>query len=165
MLTGIENHWQLFTVDDFRGQNMGEGSDREVVAGATWNESYTTSMAEGMDPSLKKHLLSILLDRTWRSSSKMSQAPELAAWNIATPSCSWCGLWEKERFLKVWQLYSSQFGIGTPVFEASSGNTANSLAYMCKLVGVNFTAIVSCLNISSSISDCLMGLLILSGLF
>ncbi|PAV84052.1 hypothetical protein WR25_10203 [Diploscapter pachys] len=44
--------------------------------------------------------------------------------------------------LVTWALIEGYIKQNTPVFEASSGNTAASLAYMCKLIGVNFTAIV-----------------------
>ncbi|PAV85186.1 hypothetical protein WR25_16248 [Diploscapter pachys] len=44
--------------------------------------------------------------------------------------------------LVTWALIEGYIKQNTPVFEASSGNTAASLAYMCKLIGVKFTAIV-----------------------
>ncbi|CAJ0571243.1 unnamed protein product, partial [Mesorhabditis spiculigera] len=44
--------------------------------------------------------------------------------------------------LMMWALVEGNVGPNTTVFEASSGNTAASLAYMCRLVGVPFIAVV-----------------------
>ncbi|VDO27128.1 unnamed protein product [Haemonchus placei] len=44
--------------------------------------------------------------------------------------------------LIMWALVEGHVKEGTPVFEASSGNTAASLAYMCNILNVPFTAIV-----------------------
>ncbi|KAK6044126.1 hypothetical protein COOONC_18366 [Cooperia oncophora] len=42
----------------------------------------------------------------------------------------------------MWALIEGYVKEGTQVYEASSGNTAASLAYMCRLLNVPFTAIV-----------------------
>ncbi|KAK5984996.1 Pyridoxal phosphate-dependent enzyme domain containing protein [Trichostrongylus colubriformis] len=44
--------------------------------------------------------------------------------------------------LLMWALIEGHVKEGTAVYEASSGNTAASLAYMCRLLNVPFTAIV-----------------------
>ncbi|CAI2347227.1 unnamed protein product [Caenorhabditis sp. 36 PRJEB53466] len=44
--------------------------------------------------------------------------------------------------LMMWALLEQHVQNGTHVFEASSGNTACSLGYFCKLIGVKFTSIV-----------------------
>ncbi|CAD6191524.1 unnamed protein product [Caenorhabditis auriculariae] len=44
--------------------------------------------------------------------------------------------------LMTWALLEGHVKQGTHVYEASSGNTAASLAFMCRLIGVPFTAIV-----------------------
>ncbi|KAK6037551.1 hypothetical protein COOONC_24944 [Cooperia oncophora] len=48
--------------------------------------------------------------------------------------------------LLMWALIEGYVKEGTQVYEASSGNTAASLAYMCRLLNVPFTAIVSILS-------------------
>ncbi|CCD72840.1 Tryptophan synthase beta chain-like PALP domain-containing protein [Caenorhabditis elegans] len=44
--------------------------------------------------------------------------------------------------LMMWALLEGHVKNGTHVFEASSGNTACSLGYMCRLLGLQFTAVV-----------------------
>lgn len=44
--------------------------------------------------------------------------------------------------LMIWALLEGNVKNGTHVFEASSGNTACSLGYMCRLLGLEFTAVV-----------------------
>ncbi|KJH45734.1 pyridoxal-phosphate dependent protein [Dictyocaulus viviparus] len=44
--------------------------------------------------------------------------------------------------LLMWALVEGHVKNGTHVYEASSGNTAASLAYMCRLLNIDFTAIV-----------------------
>lgn len=44
--------------------------------------------------------------------------------------------------LMMWALLEGHVTNGTHVFEASSGNTACSLGYMCRLLGLEFTAVV-----------------------
>uniref|UniRef100_A0A8R1DS31 Tryptophan synthase beta chain-like PALP domain-containing protein n=1 Tax=Caenorhabditis japonica TaxID=281687 RepID=A0A8R1DS31_CAEJA len=43
--------------------------------------------------------------------------------------------------LMMWALLEGHIRNGTHIFEASSGNTACSLGYMCKLLGLRFTAV------------------------
>lgn len=45
--------------------------------------------------------------------------------------------------LVMWALVEGHVGPTTIVYEASSGNTAAAEAYMCKLIGVKFTSVVS----------------------
>lgn len=42
----------------------------------------------------------------------------------------------------MWAIVDGKIGENTTVYEASSGNTAASEAYMCRLIGVKFIAIV-----------------------
>ncbi|EJW70641.1 hypothetical protein WUBG_18452, partial [Wuchereria bancrofti] len=44
--------------------------------------------------------------------------------------------------LIMWAIVDGKIGENTTVYEASSGNTAASEAYMCRLIGVKFIAIV-----------------------
>ncbi|KAF1767846.1 hypothetical protein GCK72_007805 [Caenorhabditis remanei] len=44
--------------------------------------------------------------------------------------------------LMSWALLEGHVKNGTHVIEASSGNTACSLGYMCRLLGLKFTAVV-----------------------
>lgn len=45
----------------------------------------------------------------------------------------------------MWALLEGHIGPNTTVFEASSGNTARSEAYFCKLIGLKFVAVVRCI--------------------
>lgn len=42
----------------------------------------------------------------------------------------------------MWAVVDGKINENTTVYEASSGNTATSEAYMCQLIGVKFVAIV-----------------------
>lgn len=52
--------------------------------------------------------------------------------------------------LMMWALLEGHVKNGSHVIEASSGNTACSLGYMCRLLGLKFTAIVSGSSLISS---------------